>query len=160
MQLYWNHTSAWASKPYSFKLFKGCLPQILLSPFLNTLCPKWITRQAFSQVTFMHFFIRSLEHYDRILLNNSCFSNFFCDIHVLDLDKMKVTAIFLVFLTFIMSSYTYNEEKSTHRNEFFTILNDINKKLGLNRVGKDTNKYFQQSIREGMIFVEEAASQK
>ena len=73
---------------------------------------------------------------------------------------MKVTAIFLVFLTFIMSSYTYNEEKSTHRNEFFTILNDINKKLGLNRVGKAMNKYFQQSIREGMIFVEEAASQK
>ena len=72
---------------------------------------------------------------------------------------MKVTAIFLVFLTFIMSSYTY-EEKSTHRNEFFTILNDINKKIGLNRVGKAMNKYFQQSIREGMIFVEEAASQK
>ena len=28
--------SAW-SKPYSFKFFKCCLPQILLRPFLNTL---------------------------------------------------------------------------------------------------------------------------
>ena len=25
------------SKPYPFKFFKGCLPQILLGPFLNTL---------------------------------------------------------------------------------------------------------------------------
>ena len=25
------------SRPYSFKFFKGCLPQILLGPFLNTL---------------------------------------------------------------------------------------------------------------------------
>ena len=25
------------SRPYSFKLFKGCLPQNLLSPLLNTL---------------------------------------------------------------------------------------------------------------------------
>ena len=25
------------SRPYDFKLFKGCLPQILLGPFLNTL---------------------------------------------------------------------------------------------------------------------------
>ena len=25
------------SRPYSFKYFKGCLPQILLGPFLNTL---------------------------------------------------------------------------------------------------------------------------
>ena len=25
------------SRPYHFKLFKGCLPQILLAPFLNTL---------------------------------------------------------------------------------------------------------------------------
>ena len=25
-------------KPYHFTFFKGCLPQILLSPFLNTLC--------------------------------------------------------------------------------------------------------------------------
>ena len=25
------------SKPYHFKLFKGCLPQILPGPFLNTL---------------------------------------------------------------------------------------------------------------------------
>ena len=25
------------SRPYSFKCFKGCLPQILLGPFLNTL---------------------------------------------------------------------------------------------------------------------------
>ena len=24
------------SRPYHFKFFKGCLPQILLSPFLNT----------------------------------------------------------------------------------------------------------------------------
>ena len=24
------------SKPYPFKFFKGCLPQILLGPFLNT----------------------------------------------------------------------------------------------------------------------------
>ena len=24
-------------RPYHFKLFKGCLPQILLGPFLNTL---------------------------------------------------------------------------------------------------------------------------
>ena len=26
------------SKPYHFKIFEGCLPQILLGPFLNTLC--------------------------------------------------------------------------------------------------------------------------
>ena len=25
------------SRPYHLKIFKGCLPQILLSPFLNTL---------------------------------------------------------------------------------------------------------------------------
>ena len=25
------------SRPYPFKFFKGCLPQILLGPFLNTL---------------------------------------------------------------------------------------------------------------------------
>ena len=25
-----------SSRPYPFKCFKGCLPQILLSPFLNT----------------------------------------------------------------------------------------------------------------------------
>ena len=25
------------SRPYTFKLFRGCLPQILLRPFLNTL---------------------------------------------------------------------------------------------------------------------------
>ena len=25
------------SRPYSFKFFKGCLPKILLGPFLNTL---------------------------------------------------------------------------------------------------------------------------
>ena len=25
------------SRPYHFKFFKGCLPQILLGPFLNTL---------------------------------------------------------------------------------------------------------------------------
>ena len=25
------------SRPYPFKLFKGCLPQILLGPFMNTL---------------------------------------------------------------------------------------------------------------------------
>ena len=25
------------SRPYRFKFFKGCLPQILLGPFLNTL---------------------------------------------------------------------------------------------------------------------------
>ena len=24
-------------RPYHFKIFKGCLPQILLGPFLNTL---------------------------------------------------------------------------------------------------------------------------
>ena len=30
LQIYW-------SRPYHFKFFKGCLPQILLSPFLNTL---------------------------------------------------------------------------------------------------------------------------
>ena len=26
-----------SSRSYSFKMFKGCLPQILLGPFLNTL---------------------------------------------------------------------------------------------------------------------------
>ena len=26
------------SRPYSFKFFKDCLPQISLGPFLNTLC--------------------------------------------------------------------------------------------------------------------------
>ena len=26
-----------SGRPYHFKLFKGCLPQILLGPFLNTL---------------------------------------------------------------------------------------------------------------------------
>ena len=25
------------SRPYAFKVFKGCIPQILLGPFLNTL---------------------------------------------------------------------------------------------------------------------------
>ena len=25
-------------RPYDFKIFKGCLPQILPSPFLNTSC--------------------------------------------------------------------------------------------------------------------------
>ena len=27
----------WTSRPYHFKFFEGCLPQILLDPFLNTL---------------------------------------------------------------------------------------------------------------------------
>ena len=27
----------WQSRPYHFKFFKGCLPQILLGPFLNSL---------------------------------------------------------------------------------------------------------------------------
>ena len=31
--MYWNPTS----KPYHFRFFKGCLLQILLGPFLNTL---------------------------------------------------------------------------------------------------------------------------
>ena len=65
---------------------------------------------------------------------------------------MKTIVLFLVFLTCIISSYTYNEEKSTPQNEFFTILSDINKKLGLNNFGKAMNKYFRQSIRQGMFF--------
>ena len=27
----------YVSRPYHFKFFKGCLPQILIDPFLNTL---------------------------------------------------------------------------------------------------------------------------
>ena len=65
---------------------------------------------------------------------------------------MKTIVLFLVFLTCIISSYTYNEEKSTPQNEFFTILSDINKKLGLSNFGKAMNKYFRQSIRQGMFF--------
>ena len=31
------------SKPYQFKFFKGCFPQILLGPFLNTLTYVYVT---------------------------------------------------------------------------------------------------------------------
>ena len=30
------------SRPYPFKIFKGCLPQILLGPFLNTWAQIWL----------------------------------------------------------------------------------------------------------------------
>ena len=32
------------SRPYHFKFFKGCLPQMLLGPFLNTLTHTWVWR--------------------------------------------------------------------------------------------------------------------
>ena len=32
------------SRPYPFKLFKGCLPQILLAPLLNTLSHLIVTQ--------------------------------------------------------------------------------------------------------------------
>ena len=36
--LFTGHSNdIWVSRPYHFKFFKGCLPQILLGPFLNTL---------------------------------------------------------------------------------------------------------------------------
>ena len=35
MEDHTDHTDPY--KPYSFKFFKGCLPQILLGPLLNTL---------------------------------------------------------------------------------------------------------------------------
>ena len=44
------------SRPYHFKLFKGCVRQILLCPFLNTLTH--ITH-VFSQKKFQRFFHRS-----------------------------------------------------------------------------------------------------
>ena len=34
------------SRPYHFKFFKGCLPQILLSPFLNTLTHIFLNKHA------------------------------------------------------------------------------------------------------------------
>ena len=34
-----------SSRPYEFKFFNGCLPQILLGPFLNTLT-HWILRNT------------------------------------------------------------------------------------------------------------------
>ena len=36
----WTKRNLWKttfSRPYHFKVFKGCLPQILLGPLLNTL---------------------------------------------------------------------------------------------------------------------------
>ena len=36
------------SRPYHFKSFKGCLPQILLGPFLNTLSHFSILAEATS----------------------------------------------------------------------------------------------------------------
>ena len=41
------------SRPYSFKFFKRCLPQILLSPFLNTLSQ--ILFKFYSQTVVVNF---------------------------------------------------------------------------------------------------------
>ena len=48
------------SRPYHFKFFRGCLPQIVLGPFLNTLtqmtCKKQrkIKQEILSLMTFLH----------------------------------------------------------------------------------------------------------
>ena len=36
------------SRPYHFKFLKGCLPQISLGPFLNTLCNMILRKIAYS----------------------------------------------------------------------------------------------------------------
>ena len=46
-------------RPYHFKFFKGCLPQILLGPFLNTFSHKvleWLQQQQMQFFAKMIFF--------------------------------------------------------------------------------------------------------
>ena len=59
------------SRPYPFKLFKGCLPQILLGPFLNTLnqiLPRfpWALGSIQKFISSTIFYIFSLVQYRRI----------------------------------------------------------------------------------------------
>ena len=39
------------SRPYRFKFFKGCLPQIFLGPFLNTLSHIFYKEISFKKLT-------------------------------------------------------------------------------------------------------------
>ena len=41
--------------PYHFKLFKGCLPQVLLGPFLNTLTHKILEFYLFGKFSFVDY---------------------------------------------------------------------------------------------------------
>ena len=46
------------SRPYPFKFFKGCLPQILLGPFLNT----WTHLLLFTLKFIQNFSLTSAHH--------------------------------------------------------------------------------------------------
>ena len=48
------------TRPYSFKFFKGCLPQILLGPFLNTLAN--IIHNSWINIPRCHILVNFLVH--------------------------------------------------------------------------------------------------
>ena len=70
----------WLSRPYCFKSFKGCLPQILLGSFLNTLSHmilrilELVTAEAVVFITLnvsRHFCHRCLSIQDFVIITNT-----------------------------------------------------------------------------------------
>ena len=55
------------SRPYPFKFFKGCLPQILRSPLLNTFSHFSLISNLFSRMEF-YFFVFDEKLLDRVLI--------------------------------------------------------------------------------------------
>ena len=73
------------SRPYQFKFFKGCLPQISLGPFLNTLShlwlrvSKWLKSEAHSEP----YPTSNMELYVK-LVNSFSLSTIFAKYSILD----------------------------------------------------------------------------
>ena len=50
------------SRPYPFKFFKGCLPQVLLDPLLNTLSQMFLRSGASDRKVWLEIFWIALVH--------------------------------------------------------------------------------------------------
>ena len=64
------------SRPYHFKFFEGCLPQILLGPLLNTL-PHMVSLPVTLNMFFFRGVFRALSNISGIVLEKRLWLNFF-----------------------------------------------------------------------------------